>query len=225
MSADTPRRPRTLLRTVSALAEAYRYAKDINAPVEEFAVGLEELRAHGASLAALRWLCKKQYAMHLAETTSPGDASRSFSSSSATVFGATSCFALTRSGAQFARSVFTTRSAEKAIAPKSDSVADVARSDKPEWNAQTRELRVRKVLVKKFRQPAAIQEMILSVLEEEGWPEGIDDPLPPKPDVDSRERLHDAIKRLNQHQINRLIHFRGDGTGQRVTWRWWRERQ
>ena len=72
--------------------------------------------------------------------------------------------------------------------------------------------------VKRFRWTAANQETILAAFEEEGWPHRIDDPLPPQPDQDSKRRLSDTIKCLNRKQINQLIHFHGDGTGEGVIW-------
>lgn len=46
----------------------------------------------------------------------------------------------------------------------------------------------------------------------------IDDPLPPVFDIEPKRRLHDTIKSLNRHQKNRLIRFKGDGTGQGIRW-------
>ena len=46
-----------------------------------------------------------------------------------------------------------------------------------------------------------------------------DDPLPPHAEQDSNSRrLSDTIKCLNRKQMNELIHFRGDGTGEGVIW-------
>jgi hypothetical protein len=73
-------------------------------------------------------------------------------------------------------------------------------------------------LVKRFRVPSPNQERILAAFEEEGWPPRIDDPLPPHPEQEPKRRLRDTIKSLNRHQINRLLHLTGDGTGQGVRW-------
>jgi len=51
-----------------------------------------------------------------------------------------------------------------------------------------------------------------------GWPHRIDDPLSPLGDIEPKCRLHDTIKRLNRHHKDRIIHFRGDGTGEGVCW-------
>jgi len=88
----------------------------------------------------------------------------------------------------------------------------------PTWDSQTRELRIDVVTVKRFKWTAVNQETVLAAFEEECWPHRIDDPLPPHPEQDSKRRLSDTIKCLNRKQINPLIHFRGDGTGEGVTW-------
>ena len=88
----------------------------------------------------------------------------------------------------------------------------------PQWDTEARELRMNGHLVKRFKWKAANQETVLAAFEEEGWPHRIDDPLPPHADQDSKRRLSDTIKCLNRKQINQLIHFRGDGTGEGVTW-------
>ncbi len=74
------------------------------------------------------------------------------------------------------------------------------------------------MVVKHFRVPAQIQQLILSAFEEEAWPEHIDDPLPGHGDIDPRARLHDAIHRLNGHQTHRLLRFKGNGNGTGVCW-------
>ncbi|QDV81768.1 hypothetical protein TBK1r_06880 [Stieleria magnilauensis] len=88
----------------------------------------------------------------------------------------------------------------------------------PEWNADSRRLQIDGQIVKRFKWPAANQEAVLCAFEEEGWPERIDDPLPPQPEQDAKRRLADTIKCLNRKQVNELMHFRGDGTGEGVVW-------
>ena len=79
-------------------------------------------------------------------------------------------------------------------------------------------LRLGQCVVKEYRVPSLNQEAILTAFEEEGWPHRIDDPLSPQADQDPKCRLHDTIKRLNGHHKDRLIRFRGDGTGEGVCW-------
>ena len=80
-----------------------------------------------------------------------------------------------------------------------------------------RELWLGGVLVKAFRQPAINQVTILAAFQEEGWPHHIDDPLPGGDNVDSQDRLHDAIRRLNQQKVS-LIRFLSDGLGKGILW-------
>jgi hypothetical protein len=90
----------------------------------------------------------------------------------------------------------------------------------PEWDKTLRELSVGKVLIKRFKVPSPNQELILDAFQEEGWPVCIDDPLPPVPELDSKQRLHDTIDRLNRSQINRRLRFRGNGNGRGIRWEW-----
>ena len=72
---------------------------------------------------------------------------------------------------------------------------------KPTWNAELRELRWGKQLVKKFKGPAANQELICAVFEEDKWAPRIDDPLPGGLTRQKRQaRLHDVVARLNKSQ-------------------------
>jgi len=87
----------------------------------------------------------------------------------------------------------------------------------PFWDSERRELRLGDIVVKRFRQPARNQEIILAAFQEEGWPPHIDNPLSGDSETSASERLHDAVRRLNQ-QRNRLIHFECDGHGEGIVW-------
>jgi hypothetical protein len=87
----------------------------------------------------------------------------------------------------------------------------------PIWDGERRELRMGKLVVKRFRQPAKNQELILAAFEEDSWPPRIDNPLSSNGDTDAVDRLHDAVKKLNR-QRKKLIHFRSDGRGLGVMW-------
>ena len=88
----------------------------------------------------------------------------------------------------------------------------------PHWDRATRVLRVGGHVVKQYRVPSSTQEVILAAFQEEGWPPRLDDPLPPVRNGYPKDRLRDAIRHLNANQKNRLIRFRGDGTGQGILW-------
>jgi hypothetical protein len=88
----------------------------------------------------------------------------------------------------------------------------------PNWGAEKRVLWFNGQVVKRFKWHAVNQEAILAAFDEEGWPCRIDDPLPPHPEQDPKRRLSDTIKCLNRKHFNRLIRFRGDGTGTGIVW-------
>lgn len=92
-----------------------------------------------------------------------------------------------------------------------------AAGEHPEWDPNHRELRFRGQVVKRYRVPAPNQELILSAFQEDGWPEFIDDPLPPAPNQDPKLRLQATIKSLNRHQMARLVRFHGNG-GTQIYW-------
>jgi hypothetical protein len=89
---------------------------------------------------------------------------------------------------------------------------------RPKWRADLHELYFNGALVRRYKNPARNQELILAAFEEEGWPARIDDPLPQNGDLDPRQRLRNTIVTLNRHQLTPLLHFRCDGTGRGVQW-------
>jgi hypothetical protein len=89
----------------------------------------------------------------------------------------------------------------------------------PHWRKSKRTLYFRGEVVKQFKVPADNQEPILDEFERRGWPEFIKNPLPSKPGMSSKKRLHFTIGRLNDKQQNKRIEFFGDGTGKSIGWR------
>jgi hypothetical protein len=89
---------------------------------------------------------------------------------------------------------------------------------RPHWNSDLRVVTYNNQIVKQFKLPSPNQTAILAAFEEEGWPTRIDDPLPPRSDLDPKQRLHDAIRSINRNQRHRLLCFRGDGTGRGIIW-------
>jgi len=116
------------------------------------------------------------------------------------------------------------RSITYAIARHESAVNDSAprlrrlSATKPVWDPRLRELRLGYRVIKRFRQPSANQEAVLSAFNDVDWPSRIDDPLPYCADLDPKERLRTTIKSLNRHQHHSLIRFHGDGTGEAVLW-------
>jgi hypothetical protein len=216
-----------------ALWRAYDYARNACVDRWEFALEIQQFYEQGLTHNELRWLVAKGIVEHGRETTAYGDARRSFKLTHGLTFSASSAFVLSKSGAGFASQFVAVSSniAEASTLDKtslSDSLSmqplagnGVSQAEirlRPTWDARCRELRVAGKLVKRFRVPAASQERVLAAFEEEAWPAFIDDPLPAVADGVPKQRLQNAIKRLNNRQTNRLIHFHGDGSGEGIGW-------
>ena len=89
---------------------------------------------------------------------------------------------------------------------------------KPRWDRELHRLWLGEMLVKHFRRPAPMADLILSAFEEEEWDERIDDPLPPLIGGHEGNRLRNQIHALNRRLDRRLIRFYLDGTGQGICW-------
>jgi hypothetical protein len=210
---------------LQALITAFNYSEDSQIDRWQFAVSLGELRDCGATLADLRWLILRGLGEHALEITVPGDIERSFRKLAPTAFPVDSVFVLSNAGASKLSKAL---GSVKAIIARIDDQAGPVEKSKdrtssralriPEWDAIRRELRYRGQVIKRYRVPAQNQELVLEAFQESGWPEFIDDPLPPVPDQDPKERLQVTIKSLNRNQLKRLIRFHGNGNGQQVYW-------
>ena len=238
--------PPDATRALAILMQAYAYAADCGADKWQFAVEFSDLLTSGLTRLDIRWLLYRRLIEHARETTIPGDSVRSFRALPATSIPKYSCIVLTDLGSALFRSAqacpiqsvpldsrhdrpdaskVNTRRGQATAIPKADSPTPRASSPMkpaqciaPIWNPNLRELRYREKLVKKYCVPAANQELILAVFQEEGWPEWIDDPLPPATDADPRRRLQATIKSLNRNQTTPLLRFHVNHGGQVVTW-------
>ena len=194
------------------LWEAHRFANDLRRNPWEFAVDIQSFRAVGVSGNTLRWLVCMGHAKHAIERLRPRSRRRVFCQTRNLAFTEESCFVLTELGASLL-GVSGRRKVKRGIAANG-----VLHREGPHWDRIRRELRLGGVTIKQFKVPAHDQELLLAGFEELGWPARMDDPLSPNGHRDPKSRLHDAIKRLNQHQSHRLIRFRGDGTGRGISW-------
>jgi hypothetical protein len=208
------------------LLDAYELALRTRQDRWEFAVEIETLRTAHGTPSDLRLLVSLGYLAHAIETTWPQSGHRSFQGVTNLALSARSCFVLTESGVQLARNLRATADAAdwSNRLPAGNTPLMAEPGNTPHWDRFRRELRVAGVVVKHFRVPAPNQEAILTAFEEERWPPHIDDPLPPRAGLDSKERLHEAISRLNRNQRHRLILFHGDGTGRGICWELYRRR-
>lgn len=225
---DHPKFPsRRWRRGFRQLLDARRYALDCGLPLWDFAVEITWLYAAGLTDNDLRWLIVKGHVEH-AHETERGDRrrTRQFHPVGAQSFAAKSCFVLTDAGAAAFATPRRARSRPARSRPKTPPAAEprsvVGSKSKraiPHWNAVGRVLHVGTVLVKRFTVPAANQDIVLAAFQAQGWPECIDDPLPPAKEIDAKRRLHNTIIRLNRSHRRRLIRFGGNGKGRGIRWR------
>ena len=207
-------------RALIALLKAREYALDAGRDVWDFAIPFRQLRVLRLSRNDFRWLVCKRYLEHAMEVTLPGDNGRFFRPAGELNYLKRSCFVLTSEGAAFVRQLLPGIQ-EVVSTPLESSLTSTNTEEleaRPRWDSELNELRMDQVLIKRFRWQAINQAMVLCAFEEEGWPEHIDDPLPPQPGLDPKRRLHDTIKCLNRGHKIPLIRFRGDGTGQGIVW-------
>ncbi len=208
------------------LLEAYDYSAELKRSLWDFAVEIDALRVAGLTANGCRWLIAKQYAQHADEITRAGEDTRTFRPLGTMSLTRRTCFVLTPKGTAVAR---------KAASAQNDqgnrSLANAPGDHRPvtavtpEWDQERRDLRLGSVVVKRFRVPAANQQIILSVFQEEGWPPQVDDPLSGVAEHDPKQRLHDTIKALNHHQDHCLMQFFGVGAGRMVGWKLTRRRR
>lgn len=207
-----------LLAGLGQLFEAAAWAREAGRPVWDFAVEIEGVRAAGLTNCALRWLVCKGYVEHALETTPSGSEERRFEREGRLSFSQGTCFVLTERGADLLPKRVRPVKAGGGRLPRFRHGRGVVPRAGPHWDADCRLLSVGGKVVKQFRLPAGNQELILTVLEELGWPPHLDDPLPPVAEMDPTQRLRDTIRRLNGNQRNRLIRFHGDGHGSGLRW-------
>jgi hypothetical protein len=180
------------------LADARALATEIPKDPWEFAVEIGQMRAAGITHSDLRWMVSRQWIEHAWEIRR-SKGRRAFRTATNLSFPESTCFVLTTYGANILTHGASLRPG-------------------PWWDWERRELRLNGYLVKRFARPAANQEYILGAFEECGWPARISDPLPPDPHLDPTNRLHEAVKRLNQGQTRARMKFRRDGTGRGIIW-------
>ena len=198
---------------LSQLREAYDYARQTHNDLWEFAVEMEGLLILGLTVSDLRWLIGKGYVEHACECTNPSDATRRFMPIQNLAFPMQTCFVLTSSGASLLDNLQGGRTSAGLWPGRITKMAK-----RPRWMPDRRELHFGSRLVKQYRVPSPNQELVLTAFEEEGWPDRIASPGPLRGDQNAKIRLHDTIKCLNRNQIERLIWFRGDGTGEGILW-------
>jgi hypothetical protein len=216
---------------LECLCRAFVYACETRLNRWQFAVEIEELWKLGLSNTDLRWLIATGVVWHAREIEPSDSQSRQFLKLGLSSMEPGSCFVLSDEGV--AKIVQKRRKPQRLVVPilagitskvrlsvgrKLSAINENSDAPAPVWNATRRELHWDGHLVKCFRSPAVNQQLIVEAFHEENWPTRIDDPLPPLPGKESSRRLNDTIKCLNRHQVNSLLQFRGDGSGNGVLW-------
>lgn len=203
---------------LSLLLRAYEYAEDASADPWQFALSVRELEAAGLTVTDVRWLLLKRLASLAREITTPGDPKRVFRPVPFTALTQSTCIVLTADGAVQLRAKYGSSEGHAADTLPDESHGQNGTAPKPHWDSGRRELRLGDAVVKRFRVPAANQELVLQAFEEEGWPHSIDDPLPPVLDMDCQQRLRATIKSLNRSQQTSLMRFHANGGGEVICW-------
>lgn len=197
---------------VELLHEGAVLAADLGCPRHEFSVAVADLLAAGLTANALRWLVRKGLVQVVRRGGGVPRRSEGALRGSARLI-------LAAPGLALARSLPLGVGGAAAGGGRSQQIATtVPPQVVPVWDAASRTLWVGGAVVKRFRVPAANQELVLSAFQEEAWPVSIFDPLQPAPGPDAKRRLHDTINRLNRNQKHRLLHFAGNGNGQSIRW-------
>ena len=206
---------------VFELLQAAQYAEDLGGDRWVFAIEIRRLQKLGLNNTDLRWLVRKGLITQAKEVTLEGHGEREFVMNTSLKFCKRTCFILSEAGISYARSL-TANVVEPSLITGVSSLninpSKLSNGRMPFWDPITRELRLGDVIIKRFKWKGINQETVLSAFQEDGWPTVIDDPLPPKEEQDSRQRLHDTIKALNRRQEYPCIRFHGNGTGEGIRW-------
>ncbi len=217
------------------LLDAREFASNVGRDAWDFALEIWVLHESGLNHTDLRWLICRGLLASAVEVRTDGNSGRSFQQVGELRLSRHSCCILKEEGVAFVRDLLgpaaTTSGAggsslETTVslhgeAPILEVPGVIPRPiswTRPTWDPDRQELRVGEHVVKQFKVPAPNQESVLAAFDEDNWPVRIDDPLPPRAELDSKRRLHDTIVSLNRKQKVRLVRFIGDGSGQGVRW-------
>lgn len=202
-----------VLTTLQRIWQLQQYASQNGYEVTQLAIPYCDFVQWGHDLTQLRVLIVEGILVHLNEVPLSRNGERKVEPRDSLAINSQSSFLLSHTWQSRLGPWFSDKNSHSATSDPA------GQKCKPVWNLHLRKLTFRDRLIKHFRCPAQNQEAILCAFEEEGWPEHICDPLPPIEACESKQRLHDAIRGLNRSQVNTLLRFGGDGTGEGVVWR------
>lgn len=223
---------KAVIDCLSTLLRAREYAADLDVDPWKFAVEWRLLKARGLEETDVRWLVAGSLVEARREISLRYAFERTFVPHDVPRLSADTAFILTSQGEALCRSlgelIESSALPDTLYDPNRNSIASTSlpiqpsantppSAATPHWDPDRRELTFQGQLVKCYKVPSPNQELILSVFQEESWPEFIDDPLPPLEDLEPHRRLQATVKSLNRRQVNKLIRFRGNG-GMKVFW-------
>jgi hypothetical protein len=199
-----------VLSALELLLEGYVFAQDLQTSPWEFALDQSALVHAGCTPNALNWLCRRGYV----ERREPRqvDPRRPRAARSARRSASAPTYILTAKGAEIARD-------RELGSPTLSKPAPSGRRI-PAWDGLRGELWFAGQLVRRFRNAASNQRVVLAAFQVQEWPDLLPDPLPPLADcVHVKQRLHDTIKNLNRCHLVACIRFFGTGAGRLVGWK------
>jgi hypothetical protein len=204
------RLPDTARTALDPLWKSFACAQDLKVDPWDFALRLTHLIDLGVAPSDLRWLVLRGYVTFC-------DRARRFPAGTNVAASDDPRVMITAAGVSIASPIAVTTGASPDRCSNSGEILPLG-SRLPWWDGRLRQLSFEGIVVKQFRLPANNQAAVLSAFQDENWPPSIDDPLPYMSRTRSKERLHATIRCLNSHHENRLIRFRGNGTGEAVLW-------
>jgi hypothetical protein len=214
MAESTP----TVRLALALLHRAHEMALWHRASTWQYATEIRTLRALGLAEIDLRSLISHRLVEQRVETTGLTSRRRTFRRVKNLALFARGCFVLTKRGMRLASQ---SQAFGQGVIERRRTPSTCAHMAAPEWDFTMRILSVGSNVVKVFRRAAPNQELILTAFQEQEWAVRIDDPLPRRPGVDARIRLHDTIKNLNRGHLHPSLRFRGDGSGRGICWEPW----
>jgi hypothetical protein len=214
---------------LARLQRACAYAAEVGCDPWRFAVEWRILKSLGMEPTDARWLIARGFVEVRREISVPNAFERVFVRHDVPRLSHDAAFVLTPAGEAFCRcldelSESSEPECETSAPHFNQSVPEPLPQSSPQhtkiiphWDPDRRELAFDGQIVKRYRVPSPNQELILRVFQEESWPQFIDDPLPPQPNIDPITRLQATVKSLNRSQMNKVIRFHGNG-GRKVFW-------
>jgi hypothetical protein len=205
---------------LSVLLEGYECAEDLRVSPCEFAVEVPTLRALGGTMNTLRWLARRGLAEYVLLPQTRAGTGRRAQHEAYREHPEGPCFILTDRGARVVRGPCPV-SASRLCGPPLGLSQEASAAALPVWDTSAGELRYLDQLVKGFRKAISNQRAVLDAFQRLGWPEELEDPLPPPEGgvIHARERLQDTVKNLNRGHHRRLLRFYGTGRGRVVGWK------